>query len=99
MIELAELIRQLRSELNLATATAEGEPLRFELGPVELELTVSADKEHAGTGKVRFWVVEAGVDEKTKWQQAQRLKLTLQPRLAGSDQTPWISGAEAFDER
>ena len=37
-VELASVIRQLRAELNEALADAEGERLRFELGPVEMSL-------------------------------------------------------------
>jgi hypothetical protein len=44
-IELAELIGQLRSELTVAMDDGEDEDLRFELGPVKLELTVAVDKE------------------------------------------------------
>jgi hypothetical protein len=35
VLELASVIRQLREELNEAMDDAEGERLRFELGPVE----------------------------------------------------------------
>jgi hypothetical protein len=38
-VELAKVIGQLRQELTAAMWEGEGEDLRFELGPVELELT------------------------------------------------------------
>jgi hypothetical protein len=41
--ELAQVIGQLRRELSVAMR--EGEDLRFELGPVELELTIAVSKE------------------------------------------------------
>ena len=37
MIELSEVISELRRELQQAMRAGEGELLRFELGPVELE--------------------------------------------------------------
>lgn len=37
-LELASVLRQLRMELNETMADAEGERLRFEMGPVELSL-------------------------------------------------------------
>jgi hypothetical protein len=40
MIELAEVIGELRRELQAAMNDGVGEQLRFELGPVELEATV-----------------------------------------------------------
>jgi len=61
-LELAAVVRQLRAELNEAMAGAEGERLRFELGPVELSLTVTVGREAAPGAKIRFWVVEAGAD-------------------------------------
>ena len=44
-VELASVIRQLRAELNNALADGEDERLRFELGPVQLSLTVTVSKE------------------------------------------------------
>jgi hypothetical protein len=44
-LELASVVRQLRAELNEAMDAAEGERLRFELGPVELSLTVTVGRE------------------------------------------------------
>ena len=40
-VELASVVRQLRAELNEALVGAEGERLRFELGPVENSLRVT----------------------------------------------------------
>lgn len=44
-VELGEFIGQLRAELTEAMNAGEGADLRFEIGPVELELTVVVDKE------------------------------------------------------
>jgi hypothetical protein len=60
MIELGEVIGELRRELQSAMSAGAGEPLRFELGPVELEATVAVEKGGSGSAKVRFWVVELG---------------------------------------
>jgi Trypsin-co-occurring domain 2 len=64
MIELAEVIGELRRELQAAMNDGEGEQLRFELGPVELEATVAVEKGGGGRAKVRFWVIELGGDAK-----------------------------------
>jgi hypothetical protein len=94
MIELGEVIGELQS----AMSAGAGEPLRFELGPVELEATVAVEKGGSGSAKVRFWVVELGGDASVSQSSTQRIKLVLQPRLA-SGQTPLISGDEAPGER
>lgn len=99
-VELAELIGQLRAELTKAMGAGEGADLRFEIGPVELELTVGVNKEATPGAKVRFWVVELGADVKAASSSTQRIKLTLDPRRAGEpDRKPLISGAEETGER
>jgi Trypsin-co-occurring domain 2 len=99
-VELAELIGQLRAELTEAMRTGEGSDLRFELGPVELELTVAVDKEAKPGAKVRFWVVEVGADMKATSSTTQRIKLKLDPRRVGqSGRQPLISGSEEPSER
>jgi len=99
MIELSEVIGELRRELQQAMHAGEGEPLRFELGPVELEATVAVEKGGSGVAKVRFWVIELGGDAKASQASTQRIKLALQPRLAGSGESPLIAGPETDRER
>jgi hypothetical protein len=79
-LELAAVVRQLRAELNEAMAGAEDERLRFELGPVELSLTVTVGREAAPGAKIRFWVVEAGADTRISREAVQDIKLVLTPR-------------------
>ena len=99
-VELAELIGQLRADLTEAMHAGEDADLRFEVGPVELELTVAVDKEAKPGAKVRFWVVEIGADIKAASSNTQRIRLTLDPRRAGQpDRKPLISGAAQEGER
>jgi hypothetical protein len=79
-LDLASVVRQLRQELNEALADSEGERLRFELGPVELALTVTVGREATPGAKIRFWVVEAGADAKISRESLQEIKLVLTPR-------------------
>jgi hypothetical protein len=60
-------------------ADAEGERLRFQLGPVELSLSVTIGQEAAPGAKVRFWVIEAGADAKLSREAVQVIKLVLTP--------------------
>jgi hypothetical protein len=99
MIELAEVIGELRRELQQAMNAGEGEPLRFELGPVELEATVAVEKGGGGGAKVRFWVIELGGDAKVGQTSTQRIKLALQPQLAATGKPPWIAGEATDQER
>ncbi|XUL92084.1 trypco2 family protein [Streptomyces galilaeus] len=99
-VELAELIAQLRAELTAAMRAGEDSGLRFELGPVELELALSVGKEGGAGGKVRFWVAGLGTEGKASRTSTQRIKLVLDPRQAGvPDCRPLISGEEVDGER
>jgi len=104
-LELASVVRQLRAELNEAMGGAEGERLRFELGPVELSLTVTVGREATPGAKVRFWVIEAGADAKISREAVQEIKLVLNPRDMkaqlgpdGKPVPPLITGKELAGE-
>jgi Trypsin-co-occurring domain 2 len=105
-LELASVVRQLRAELNEAIGEAEGERLRFELGPVELSLNVSVGREATPGAKIRFWVIEAGADAKVSREAVQEIKLVLTPRditappsSDGKPVPPLIKGQELEEER
>jgi hypothetical protein len=83
MVELAELIGDLREELTRAVNAAPATGLRFELGPIGLEVSVTVSKEAKPGAKVRFWVIEAGVDSSLSHTAAQKITLTLQPSVSG----------------
>ncbi len=72
----------------------EGEDLRFEIGPVELELTVAVSKDAGPNAKVRFWVTELGADTSVSSQATQRITLTHDPRRRGVAGKSLISGPE-----
>jgi hypothetical protein len=105
-LELASVLRELRAELNEAMGDAEGERLRFELGPVELSLTVTVGREAAPGAKIRFWVIEAGADAKVSREAVQEIKLVLSPRDMkaplgpdGKSPAPLIEGKPLPGER
>jgi hypothetical protein len=99
-LALSEVIAQLRAELAEAMRAGENEQLRFELGPVEVELTVGVEKEAKPGAKVKFWVLELGSEARFESVSTQRIKLTLDPRdTAQPGRRPSISGDEAPQER
>ncbi|GCD99268.1 trypco2 family protein [Embleya hyalina] len=102
MIELTDMIRQLRQDLYTAMADGPVGPVRFEVGPVEIEATVAVTREAGVSGKVQFWVVEANADGKYATSKTHRINITLQPRLIvpdGSQRSVLIGGDEADGER
>lgn len=99
VIELAEMIEQLRRELTTAMAAGQDEELRFALGPVELEAAVVVERSGTAGTKIRFWVVEAAADGRKAATTTHRVTLTLEPRTREGNQRPWVSGAETDRER
>jgi hypothetical protein len=83
-IALAEMVEELRRELEEAVAQGEGQEVRFELDEVTLEAHVQVSREAKGKAGVKLWVfsdVEAsGGVSKT---QGHKIVLKLQPRGGG----------------
>jgi len=99
-IELADLIWQLRHELSKAMWAGEHTDLRFEAGPVELELTVAVEKANEPGVKAKFLVLDVGAAARRSTATTQRISLTLHPRRAGDpDRSPLIGGAAEPGER
>lgn len=99
-VELSEVIAELRAELSAAMHAGDGEELRFELGPVELELTLAVSKDAGPSAKVKFWVVEMGADAKLSTQSTQRISLSLEPRRTSApDSRMMITGDSLPGER
>jgi hypothetical protein len=101
MIELADVISELRAELEHAQMRAKGSALRFEMGPVELEVTVALSREGKAGGKVRFWVAEVNAEGKLSSTSTQKIKLTLNPAVVAGDGTEsvYVGGDADDDER
>ncbi|WP_034089029.1 trypco2 family protein [Streptacidiphilus albus] len=83
-IELSAAVRAIRRELAAAAADGEGEPVRFEVGPIQLDLTVELTRETGAKGGVRAWVVEAGADTRATRNSTHHLSFTLTPRSAAT---------------
>ena len=79
-VPLAQFIKHLRNELQDAEADGKDSALRFELGPIELELEVGVTADLGGSFGVKVWVLELGGDASRSAQHRQRVKLSLIPR-------------------
>jgi hypothetical protein len=99
-VELADLISQLRGELSRAMWAGEHGEIRFEPGPVVLELTVCVERNQSAEGKVRFWVLDASTGAARSSLVTQKMTVTLDPRLAARpDRRPLIAGEAEPGER
>src|SRR5262249_59521749 len=81
-VELADVIWQLRHELSRAMWAGEHTDLRFEAGPIELELTVAVEKATQPGVKARLLVMDAELGGRRATTVTQRIHLTLHPRRA-----------------
>jgi Trypsin-co-occurring domain 2 len=79
-VGLADAIRALRRELTAAMTAGQGEPIRFELGPVEMEFLLEVGKEGGGEAGVRFWVVSLGGKGSATSGSTHRVTLSLVPK-------------------
>lgn len=80
-LELSEVVKGLREELNLAKRNAEGHDIRFNIKNVEIELQTVVERKAAAEagGKVRFWVIDADTKASGELKDAitQKIKLSL----------------------
>lgn len=98
-IELAKAIEALRAELEVARAAGDGRGLRFEVGPVDLELQATVTTEGGGDAAIKWWLLEAGVEGSASRATTQTVRLSLTPRLVSEDgtvepQTPLLDGRD-----
>ncbi|MEO8524107.1 MAG: trypco2 family protein [Caldimonas sp.] len=82
-LELAEAIGQLRREIGSAMQSARDEPLKFLLGPVELELQVQLVAKGGVKGEAKWVVVSFGAEASTERTSTHKVKLTLTPKVDG----------------
>src|SRR3954454_5991803 len=80
---LAETVRALRAELEDAVAQADDAGIQFVVGTVQMEFNVAVRREATGSGKARFWVIEAGAEAHYARETIQKVSLTMQPVASG----------------
>jgi Trypsin-co-occurring domain 2 len=76
---LAETIKGIRAELSEAMSASEGERLRFDVGPVEMEFAVEVQRDAEAHAGVKVWVVEIGGSGGWSRDSSHRIKVTLNP--------------------
>lgn len=82
-VPLAKAIADLRSDLQEAISAGAGQPLRFELNSIDLELQVAITTKGVAEAKVSLWsVVTAGVSADHNRGSVHKLTLKLTPRHA-----------------
>jgi hypothetical protein len=85
-LSLAEVIADLRKELERAIEQGAEKKLRFEAGVIEVELSVQVEAK--AEGGVKFWVVNLGASADAS--QTHKLKIPLKP--VSADGKPVLTG-------
>lgn len=103
-LKLSEMIEALRVELAAAAEAGNGQALRFEVGPIELEVEIAVTKTTTGNAGVEFWVVKAGAERERADAVTHRVKVTLSPMRTDNSgpvqvSSPVTSGPPSFPPR
>jgi hypothetical protein len=80
-VELAAALEALREELESAWQAGQGRRVRFRASEVTLTVETVARLDKDGSGKIRWWLVEAGAGVTSGSERTQTLSLTLTPLL------------------
>ncbi len=79
-IELSHAIANLRAELTTALEQGADELLRFDVGPIELELELELTVSGGAKAEAKWLVVSVGGEAKGERASSHRIKVTLNPR-------------------
>ncbi|MEV6209705.1 trypco2 family protein [Kitasatospora sp. NPDC051914] len=79
-IGLADAVDAVRKELMEAASRGEGQPLSFEVGPIEMEFEIELRAEAKGGAKFKAWVVSAETEAGVSRGRTHRVAFTLTPR-------------------
>ncbi|WP_299534327.1 trypco2 family protein [uncultured Streptomyces sp.] len=84
-VGLAEVIRQIRGELEEARGHAVGHSVGFAVEDVNLTFTVQVHRSGTGRGGVRIGVVTAELGATVDRQTTHQVQVSLKPELAGGE--------------
>ncbi|WP_328736543.1 trypco2 family protein [Streptomyces bobili] len=99
---LAQALEALRDELQSALQSGEGKRVRFRASEVTLTMETVARLDKEGSGKIRWYVLEAGAAVKSGTEHTQTLTLSLAPILYDKEgrQTPLdVAGEQSVPGR
>lgn len=96
-IPLADMLIELRRELEEARREGEGKDVRFRVESVEIELKVTVAKSAEAGAGFKFWVVNGDAKGRIAAESLQTLRLKLDPRVI--DAPGKTAPLDIYDER
>ncbi|MDM8548259.1 hypothetical protein QUF61_17345 [Candidatus Venteria ishoeyi] len=81
-LQLSDMLRALRSELQQSQIQAKDEDLKFLLEDIEVEVQFTTSTKETGGAGVKFWVVNAEAGAETTSQTVHKVKLKMKPESA-----------------
>jgi hypothetical protein len=95
-IPLADAIRRLRDELMSAAVEGADKDVRFRLGPIQLDLEVTASYSGGGEAGIRWYLISIGGKAEASKARTHTIHLELHP--LGADGQDLVVGARADEE-
>jgi hypothetical protein len=83
-IELSTAVRAIREQLVRAALDGAGSPIRFEVGPIQMDFAVELRREAGAKGGVKAWVLSAEAEASASRATTHRVSFTLTPKDAGT---------------
>lgn len=84
-IPLAEMLIELRAQLEFAQSQGNDKKLRFRAEAIELELQLTVTRSNEAGGGIKFWVINADGKHRQEGEVVQKLRLKLNPVEIGAD--------------
>ncbi len=99
-IGLRDAVAAIRAELAAAMADGAGQDLKFDVGPIQLDLAIDVTGQAGGDLGVKVWVFSLSGNASAAVTHSHRISVTLQPVDQRSGQQQRISDREeAFPPR
>lgn len=89
-VELESAVRALRAQITSAAASAPDSDLHFQVGPIQLEFSVSLTRDRTVKGGIKAWVITTDAERKRSMAHTHRVTLNLTPVSAASGESPEI---------
>lgn len=83
-IELSTAVRAIREQLVRAALDGAGAPIRFEVGPIQMDFAVELRREAGAKGGVKAWVLSAEAEASASRATTHRVSFTLTPKDAAT---------------